>query len=75
LEASRHRALPINLALAWASVGDARRALEFLARESFRVYWTPQAVWWDPRFDQIRDTRGFARVLDRAAREWSSEWN
>jgi tetratricopeptide (TPR) repeat protein len=74
LEASEYEAMPINLALAWASVGDARRALECLERESFQVYWAPQAVWWDPRFDQIRDERRFARVVDRVARVWSSEW-
>lgn len=74
LEASRHKALPVNLALAWASVGDARKALDYLERESFLVYWSPQAVWWDPRFDQIRDQPRFARVVDRVDRVWSSEW-
>lgn len=74
LKASRHEALPVNLALAWASVSDARKALECLERESFLVYWAPQAVWWDPRFDQIRDEPRFARVADRVARVWSSEW-
>jgi DNA-binding SARP family transcriptional activator len=74
LEASRHKALPLNLALAWASVGDARKALDCLERESFQVYWAPQAVWWDPRFDQIRDEQRFNRVLDRVAGVWSSEW-
>jgi DNA-binding SARP family transcriptional activator len=74
LEASRYEAMPLNLALAWASVSDARRALECLERESFLVYWAPQAVWWDPRFDQIRDEARFARVLDRVAGVWSSEW-
>ncbi len=74
LEASRYEALPLNLALAWASVGDARKALDCLERESFLVYWAPQAVWWDPRFDQIRDEARFARVLDRVAGVWSSEW-
>jgi hypothetical protein len=74
LEASRYEAIPLNLALAWASVGDARRALDCLERESFLVYWAPQAVWWDPRFDQVRDEARFARVLDRVARVWSSEW-
>jgi hypothetical protein len=73
-KASRHEAIPLNLALAWASVNDARKALECLERESFLVYWAPQAVWWDPRFDQIRDEPRFARVLDRVEREWSSEW-
>jgi tetratricopeptide (TPR) repeat protein len=74
VEASRHEALPLNMALAWASVGDARRALDSLERESFLVYWAPQAVWWDDRFDQIRDEARFARVLDRVAGAWSSEW-
>ncbi|HMG71559.1 MAG TPA: BTAD domain-containing putative transcriptional regulator [Gemmatimonadaceae bacterium] len=74
LEASRHEALPMNLALAWASVGDAPKALDCLGRESFLVYWSPQAVWWDPRFDQIRDEARFARVLERVERVWSSEW-
>jgi hypothetical protein len=74
LKASRHEAIPLNLALAWASVSDARRALECLERESFLVYWAPQAVWWDPRFDQIRDEPRFARVVERVERVWSSEW-
>jgi DNA-binding SARP family transcriptional activator len=74
LRASRHDAMPMNQALAWASVSDAHRALQCLERESFLVYWAPQAVWWDPRFDQIRDEPRFARVLDRVARVWSSEW-
>jgi tetratricopeptide (TPR) repeat protein len=74
LEASRHEALPMNLALAWASVGDAHKALDCLERESFLVYWSPQAVWWDPRFDQIRDQARFGRVLERVERVWSSEW-
>ena len=66
--------MPLNLALAWASVGHADRAFECLAREEFRVYWAPQAVWWDPRFDVIRDDRRFARVHARVARVWSPEW-
>jgi hypothetical protein len=74
LEASKHEALPLNMALAWASVGDQRKALHSLERESFLVYWAPQAVWWDPRFDEIRDERRFARVVDRVAGVWSSEW-
>ena len=74
VEAGRHEALPLNMALAWASVGDTRKALDSLERESFLVYWAPQAVWWDPRFDQIRDEPRFARVVDRVARVWSSEW-
>jgi DNA-binding SARP family transcriptional activator len=74
VEASRHEALPLNMALAWASVGDKRKALDSLERESFLVYWAPQAVWWDPRFDQIRDEPRFARVVNRVAEVWSSEW-
>ncbi|HEV7387730.1 MAG TPA: BTAD domain-containing putative transcriptional regulator [Gemmatimonadaceae bacterium] len=74
LEATRYEAMPLNLALAWASVGDSRRALEYLDRESFSVYWAPQAMWWDPRFDQIRDEVRFARALDRVGRVWSPEW-
>lgn len=73
-EASKYEALPLNMALAWASVGDKRSALDSLERESFLVYWAPQAVWWDPRFDQIRDEPRFARVVDRVAGVWSSEW-
>jgi DNA-binding SARP family transcriptional activator len=73
-KASRYAALPLNLALAWASVGDARRAFDQLERESFQVYWAPHAVWWDPRFDAIRDDARFARVEERAARAWAPEW-
>ena len=74
LAASKHGAMPMNLALAWASLGEADRALECLARESFRVYWTPQAVWWDPRFDRLRDDARFVRVQERINRVWSPEW-
>ncbi|MGZ3546557.1 MAG: BTAD domain-containing putative transcriptional regulator, partial [Gemmatimonadaceae bacterium] len=74
LKAGRYGALPVNLALAWASVGESRKALDSLERESFLVYWAPQAVWWDPRFDQIRDEPRFARVVERVERVWSSEW-
>ncbi|HET7372309.1 MAG TPA: BTAD domain-containing putative transcriptional regulator [Gemmatimonadaceae bacterium] len=72
--ATAQGAMPLNLALAWASIGDADRALECLARESFSVYWTPQAAWWDPRFDVMRDDRRFACVLDRVAQIWTPEW-
>jgi hypothetical protein len=75
LEASAHGALPMNLALAWASVGDADRAFRYLARESFLVYWAPHAVWWDPRLDGIRDDVRFARVRDRVERVWAPEWS
>jgi tetratricopeptide (TPR) repeat protein len=73
-EAGAHPALPLNLALAWASLGEKENALEHLAREPFRVYWTPQAVWWDPRFDLIRDDRRFSCVIERVQRVWSPEW-
>jgi tetratricopeptide (TPR) repeat protein len=73
-EAMAHRATPINVALAWASMGDADCAFESLARESFLVYWVPQAVWWDPRFDGIRDDRRFADVRKRVAQTWVPEW-
>lgn len=72
--ASRYPAMPINLALAWASVGDATRAFEQLERESFQVYWAPHAVWWDSRLDMIRDDARFARVEERVARAWAPEW-
>lgn len=74
VEASAAGAMPLNLALAWASLGDAERALECLTRESFSVYWAPQALWWDPRFDDLRDSTRFARILERAARVWCPEW-
>jgi hypothetical protein len=73
-DATAHGAMPINLALAWASVGEADRAFEHLARESFLVYWAPHAVWWDPRFDGIRDDRRFAGVRERVEQVWSPEW-
>jgi len=74
-KATLHGAMPINLALAWASLGDAKRALECLAQETFLVYWAPQAVWWDPRFDQLRDDARFRRVVrERVQRAWSPEW-
>ena len=50
-------------------------ALECLARESFLVYWSPQAVWWDPRLDLLRDDKRFVRVLERVAQVWSPEWS
>ena len=74
LEATKVGAMPMNLALGWASVGDTEHALRWLARESFRVYWTPQAVWWDPRFDRIRDDARFGRVRERIQHVWSPEW-
>jgi DNA-binding SARP family transcriptional activator len=74
LEATANETIPINLALAWASIGDGRRSLQFLERETFFVYWAPQAVWWDPRFDQIREEARFKRVLERVGRVWSPAW-
>ena len=74
LEATAHGAMPLNLALAWASLGDVERALRCLERESFLVYWTPQAVWWDPRFDELRDDARFTRVKERVQQVWSPEW-
>jgi hypothetical protein len=74
LEATEHGAMPLNLALAWASLGDVDRALQCLERESFLVYWAPQAVWWDPRFNELRDDVRFARVKERVQQVWSTEW-
>ncbi|HJQ53154.1 MAG TPA: BTAD domain-containing putative transcriptional regulator [Gemmatimonadaceae bacterium] len=73
-KASRYAAMPLNLALAWASVGDCNRAFDQLERESFQVYWAPHAIWWDPRFDAIRDDARFARAEERALRAWAPEW-
>ncbi len=72
--AAAYGAMPMNLALAWASLGDADRAFEHLACEPFLVYWTPQALWWDPRFDVIRDDRRFARARERMERVWNPDW-
>jgi hypothetical protein len=74
LAATAHRAKPLNLAVAWASLGDGTRALEWLARESFLAYWAPQTLWWDPRFEVIRDDRRFAGIIQHAQRVWSPEW-
>ena len=74
LEATDSGAMPINLALAWASLGDADSAFRWLARESFLVYWAPQAVWWDPRLDLFRDDTRFVRVRERVERVWSPAW-
>jgi DNA-binding SARP family transcriptional activator len=74
LEVAQHEPMPLNLGLAWASVGDVDRAFEWLARDPFLVYWTPQAVWWDPRLDCIRDDARFGRIMERAKRAWLPEW-
>ena len=74
LEATDSGAMPINLALAWASLGDADSAFRWLARESFMVYWAPQAVWWDPRLDLIRDDMRFAPIRERVEQVWSPAW-
>jgi DNA-binding SARP family transcriptional activator len=73
-EATASNATPLALALAWATLGDANRAFEWLERESFRVYWAPHAVWWDPRFDELRDDRRFAGVRRRVDAAWKPEW-
>ena len=72
--AAAYGAMPMNLALAWASLGDAERAFHHLACESFLVYWTPLALWWDPRFDVIRDDARFVRVQERMGRVWNPDW-
>lgn len=74
LEAAACGPMPVNLALAWASLGDGEAALESLARESFRTYWTPQAIWWDPRFDVLRSDTRFKRVRERVERVWLPEF-
>jgi len=73
-EAAARGAAPMKLALAWASVGDAKRTFSWLGRESFRVSWTPQAIWWDPRFDRFRDDARFGRVREAAVRSWRPDW-
>jgi tetratricopeptide (TPR) repeat protein len=73
-EAGEHGAMPLNLGLAWASIGDGHRALEWLARDQFLVYWTPQAIWWDPRLDLIRDDARFGAVMERVTRAWLPAW-
>ena len=66
--------MPINLALAWASLGEAESSLEALARETFATYWTPHAVWWDPRFDLLRGDARFQRIRERVVRTWLPEF-
>jgi tetratricopeptide (TPR) repeat protein len=74
-EAGEHDATPLNLALAWASLGNAPEAFRHLERESFLIYWAPQSVWWDPRFDAIRDDARFRRVVKRVERQWLPAWS
>jgi DNA-binding SARP family transcriptional activator len=73
-EAAAHGAEPLNLALAWATQGDANRAFAWLRRGSFSLYWAPQAIWWDRRFDAIRDDARFARIQQTVAASWNPEW-
>ena len=73
-DAERLGALPITLALAWAGIGDAERAFGWLERESFQMYWSPHAVWWDPRLDGVRGDARFADVLRRVKEAWRPEW-
>lgn len=74
LEAAASGPMPVNLALAWASLGDVDAALESLERESFRAYWTPHAIWWDPRLDVLRNELRFKRIRDRVERVWLPEF-
>jgi len=73
-QAAAYGAMPINAALAWASLGDAARAFQHLEHEAFDVYWTPQALWWDPRFEIVRDDKRFVRVRERMERVWTPDW-
>jgi DNA-binding SARP family transcriptional activator len=75
LEAAACNAMPINLALAWASLGDVDAALDALSRESFGAYWMPHAVWWDPRFEVLRDDARFKRVRERVEQVWRPEFD
>jgi len=74
-EANAHGAMPLNLALAWAALGNADRAFHFLERDAFLIYWTPQALWWDPRLDGIRDDPRFRGIRGRVERLWSPAWS
>jgi len=73
-EASAGGAMPLNLALAWATIGEADRAFRCLEHDQLSIYWAPQAVWWDPRLDGIRDDARFRRLLDRVERLWMPAW-
>jgi DNA-binding SARP family transcriptional activator len=74
LEASAAGAMPIRLAIAWASLDDVDGALAALERESFHVYWTPHLVWWDPLLSAVRAEPRFATIRERIARAWSPEF-
>ena len=74
-EACARGAMPLNLALAWATIGEADRAFRCLEHDKLRIYWAPQAIWWDPRLDGIRDDARFRRVLDRIERLWRPTWS
>jgi DNA-binding SARP family transcriptional activator len=74
-EASAHGAAPLQLAFAWASTGDADRAFRWLEGESFHLYSAPADVWWDPRFEAIRDDARFRRVRAELDRVWRPEWS
>ncbi len=75
LEASAHGATPLQLAFAWASAGDADRAFQCLEGESFLLWSAPADVWWDPRFDAIRDDARFRRVRAQLDCVWRPEWS
>jgi tetratricopeptide (TPR) repeat protein len=74
LEAEACGAMPINMALAWASLGDIDCAMGALERESFRAYWMPHLVWWDPLFDEVRSDARFKQVRERVNRLWRPEF-
>lgn len=75
VEAAASNPMAINLALAWASLGDVDAALEAMARESFRPYWTPHAIWWDPRFDLLRDETRFKGIREHVEQVWLPEFD
>ncbi len=75
LEASAHGATSLPLAFAWASAGDADRAFQCLEGEAFLLWSAPADVWWDPRFEAVRDDRRFARVRERIKKVWRPEWS
>jgi DNA-binding SARP family transcriptional activator len=75
LEASAHGATPLHLAFAWASAGDAARAFQCLEGEPFLLWSAPADVWWDPRFEAIRDDARFRRVRAKLDQVWRPEWS